>query len=143
MAAISTPVATPGANEVVLRDGSTVHIRATDPSDGPLIAELIDGLSRESRWLRFLGTVNARPAGELLAQHGVGLVALAGSVYAALSPVAARRDRGPGGRRGRRAAGRQRRHVRARRLPLVKASVRHERRPPETAAPGQPSEPAA
>jgi acetate---CoA ligase (ADP-forming) len=39
--------------DVVLRDGSTVHVRPARPSDAPSVEELLKGLSDRSRWLRF------------------------------------------------------------------------------------------
>src|SRR4029453_18139628 len=39
--------------DVVLRDGSTVHVRPARPGDGPAVEELLEGLSDRSRWLRF------------------------------------------------------------------------------------------
>jgi acetyl coenzyme A synthetase (ADP forming)-like protein len=39
--------------DVVLRDGSTVHVRPARPSDAPAVEELLKGLSDRSRWLRF------------------------------------------------------------------------------------------
>ena len=40
--------------DVVLRDGSTVHIRAMQPHDDQALFGLFQSLSEESRWLRFL-----------------------------------------------------------------------------------------
>ncbi|HVD16264.1 MAG TPA: GNAT family N-acetyltransferase [Actinomycetota bacterium] len=39
--------------DVVLRDGSTVHVRPSRPDDAPAVRELLTGLSQESIWLRF------------------------------------------------------------------------------------------
>ena len=39
--------------DVVLRDGSTVHIRPVRPSDEPAVRAFLEGLSRQSRALRF------------------------------------------------------------------------------------------
>jgi RimJ/RimL family protein N-acetyltransferase len=39
--------------DVVLRDGSTVHVRPAKPSDAPAVKLLLTGLSDRSRWLRF------------------------------------------------------------------------------------------
>jgi acetyl coenzyme A synthetase (ADP forming)-like protein len=39
--------------DVVLRDGSTVHVRPSRPDDAPAVRELLAGLSQESIWLRF------------------------------------------------------------------------------------------
>jgi acetyl coenzyme A synthetase (ADP forming)-like protein len=48
--------------DVVLRDGSTLRLRPTSPSDIELLLEFFQGLSTESRYLRFqgAGTVDAR-----------------------------------------------------------------------------------
>jgi acetyl coenzyme A synthetase (ADP forming)-like protein len=45
----------PGHREadVVLRDGSTVHVRPARLTDAPAVEELLKGLSDRSRWLRF------------------------------------------------------------------------------------------
>jgi RimJ/RimL family protein N-acetyltransferase len=45
----------PGSQEadVVLRDGSTVHVRPARPSDARATKLLLTGLSDRSRWLRF------------------------------------------------------------------------------------------
>lgn len=65
--------------DVALRDGSTVHVRATTPADGDAVAALIAGLSSEERWLRFMSSgSDPRVAAEQLLQHGWGLVATAG-----------------------------------------------------------------
>jgi acetyl coenzyme A synthetase (ADP forming)-like protein len=39
--------------DVVLRDGSTARIRPVRPDDAPAVSALFEGLSEESRWLRF------------------------------------------------------------------------------------------
>jgi hypothetical protein len=45
----------PGHREadVVLRDGSTVHVRPARRTDAPEVEQLLLGLSDRSRWLRF------------------------------------------------------------------------------------------
>ncbi|HEX5888913.1 MAG TPA: hypothetical protein VFY61_09425, partial [Pyrinomonadaceae bacterium] len=43
----------PRVGDVVLRDGSTVHIRVMRPEDEAGLCELLNSLSEESRWLRF------------------------------------------------------------------------------------------
>jgi acetate---CoA ligase (ADP-forming) len=45
----------PGHREadVVLRDGSTVHVRPARAGDAPAVEQLLKGLSDRSRWLRF------------------------------------------------------------------------------------------
>jgi hypothetical protein len=40
--------------DVLLRDGSTVHVCPAKPSDAPAVRLLLQGLSDRSRWLRFL-----------------------------------------------------------------------------------------
>lgn len=44
------------AGDVVLRDGTTVHIRSMIPSDEPGLVDLLQSLSPDSRWLRFHST---------------------------------------------------------------------------------------
>src|SRR5438034_6082855 len=39
--------------DLVLRDGSTVHVCPARPSDAPAVRRLLEGLSDRSRWLRF------------------------------------------------------------------------------------------
>src|ERR1044071_653399 len=48
-----TNVNVPRDGDVVLRDGSTVHIRVMRASDEPGLCALLTSLSEESRWLRF------------------------------------------------------------------------------------------
>ena len=45
----------PGSREidVVLRDGSVVHLSPAKPADAPAVGLLLNGLSDRSRWLRF------------------------------------------------------------------------------------------
>ncbi len=43
------------AEDVVLRDGSTLRLRSTAPTDGPALVAFFDRLSPESRYLRFQG----------------------------------------------------------------------------------------
>jgi hypothetical protein len=66
-------------NEIVLRDGSTTHVRSTSSDDADLLRDLLERLSPEARWLRFLGGgVTLGRAAERLTTDGVGLLALAG-----------------------------------------------------------------
>src|SRR5437868_13512761 len=44
---------TPRDGDVVLRDGSTVHIRVMRPEDEKSLCALLNSLSEDSRWLRF------------------------------------------------------------------------------------------
>ena len=83
----------------MLRDGSTVHMRRTSAADGALLAALLDRLSPEALWLRFLGTVAVAAAAERLVTEGTGLVALAGTPSRAVAH-ACLPARGRGSRRG-------------------------------------------
>ena len=70
--------------DVVLRDGSTVRVRAMEPSDDQALLALFQSLSEESRWLRFLSLAKgealaAEARREANLDHTVGLVALSGS----------------------------------------------------------------
>ena len=53
--ALSCPMKPEG--DVVLRDGSTVHVRMMRPGDEPGLLGLFQSLSEESRWLRFFSPV--------------------------------------------------------------------------------------
>ncbi len=66
-------------SDVVLRDGSTVHLRPTAPGDVEGVAGFLRALSEEARWFRFMGSGGdaTRAARELVA-HGTGLLAIAG-----------------------------------------------------------------
>jgi hypothetical protein len=66
-------------SDVVLRDGSTLHLRATGPGDVEGVAGFLRGLSPDARWFRFLGSGPQvdRAARELVGR-GTGLVAVAG-----------------------------------------------------------------
>ena len=71
-------------NDIVLRDGSTVHLRPVTPGDGPLVEELLRGLSPDSLATRFFsGAVDIPRTAELLVQvdgrHAFGLLALQGA----------------------------------------------------------------
>jgi acetate---CoA ligase (ADP-forming) len=72
----------PGSREVdvVLRDGSTVHVGPAKPSDAPAVTLLLNGLSARSRWLRFFSAFPdlakaARWATEVDDDRRYGLVA--------------------------------------------------------------------
>jgi GNAT superfamily N-acetyltransferase len=70
-------------NDVVLRDGSTVHVRPARPDDAPAMERLLEGLSDRSRWLRFFsGFPNleraVRWATDVDYEHRCGLVATTG-----------------------------------------------------------------
>jgi acetate---CoA ligase (ADP-forming) len=76
--------------DVLLRDGATLRLRAPTPSDFDDIKDFYDGLSEESRYMRFHGggrtDIAARAAAEaggvdrvaLIARHGGAVVAVAG-----------------------------------------------------------------
>jgi acetyl coenzyme A synthetase (ADP forming)-like protein len=69
--------------DVVLRDGSTVRIRAMQPSDEQALLTLFQSLSEESRWLRFLSLAKgsalaAEARREANLEHTVGLIACSG-----------------------------------------------------------------
>jgi RimJ/RimL family protein N-acetyltransferase len=72
----------PGSREadVLLRDGSTVHVCPAKPSDAPAVKLLLKGLSDRSRWLRFFSAFPdlaraARWATEVDNDRRYGLVA--------------------------------------------------------------------
>src|SRR6476469_8131623 len=72
--------------DVVLRDGSTLHIRAMRSEDELVLFNLFRSLSDESRWLRFLGATKdstllaeARRETHLDYASTFGLIALSGS----------------------------------------------------------------
>src|SRR5688500_9645180 len=72
------------AADVALRDGSTIHVRPVRHEDEAAIAELLRGLSEESRYLRFFsGGANLERAAEEAARvdhrNRLGLVATAGA----------------------------------------------------------------
>ena len=69
--------------DVVLRDGSTVRVRAMQPDDDKGLPGLLTSLSEESRWLRFFSpTKGAALAAEARREtnldHTFGLLALSG-----------------------------------------------------------------
>jgi RimJ/RimL family protein N-acetyltransferase len=75
----------PGHREadVVLRDGSTVHVRPVRAGDAPAVERLLHGLSDWSRWLRFFSCYPdlaraVRWATEVDYDHRYGLVATTG-----------------------------------------------------------------
>jgi acetyl coenzyme A synthetase (ADP forming)-like protein len=89
--------ATVEASDVVLRDGSTVHVRPTGPGDVEGVATFLRGLSPDARWFRFLGSgPRDDRAARALVEHGTGLVAVAGpeeTVVAHASFIPETRDR--------------------------------------------------
>jgi acetyl coenzyme A synthetase (ADP forming)-like protein len=66
-------------SDVVLRDGSTVHLRPVVPGDADGLAAFLRALSDDARWFRFLsaGVDPGRAAHELVGR-GTGLLAIAG-----------------------------------------------------------------
>jgi acyl-CoA synthetase (NDP forming)/GNAT superfamily N-acetyltransferase len=88
---------TPPPAQVVLRDGSTVCVRPVETTDREGLLSFLEGMSIESRWLRFFtagadlhGT--AKWAAEAASRHGVGLVATTGDpptivAHAAYEPL--------------------------------------------------------
>jgi acyl-CoA synthetase (NDP forming)/RimJ/RimL family protein N-acetyltransferase len=75
--------ATPAPVDVALRDGATVRVRPIAPADERALREFLDGLSVESRWLRFFSAgANLRGAASYMAgltpERGGGLIAVAG-----------------------------------------------------------------
>ncbi|HEX6695560.1 MAG TPA: hypothetical protein VF080_02155, partial [Solirubrobacteraceae bacterium] len=48
--------ATVDGSDVVLRDGSTIHLRPTGSGDAEGVAAFLRGLSPEASWFRFLGS---------------------------------------------------------------------------------------
>ena len=71
--------ATVDDSDVVLRDGSTVHLRTTGRGDVDGVAAFLRGLSPEAWWFRFLGSgPQADHAARALVERGTGLVAVAG-----------------------------------------------------------------
>ena len=78
------PLADPPPVDVALRDGATVRIRASHAEDVAGLESLLEGMSVESRWLRFftagadVGRAAAMMAG-LAPENGRGLIALTGT----------------------------------------------------------------
>jgi acetyl coenzyme A synthetase (ADP forming)-like protein len=69
--------------DVVLHDGSTVHVRPVRESDRPAVHEFLLGISRESIGFRFFGAANLNWATDWMVQvdyvSSYGLIALSGS----------------------------------------------------------------
>src|SRR5215510_68366 len=71
------------ADDVVLKDGSTVHVRAMRPEDDQALLALFQSLSEESIWLRFYSLLKgaalaAEAHREANLDHALGLLALSG-----------------------------------------------------------------
>src|ERR1043165_6171548 len=69
--------------DVVLRDGSTIHIRVMTQADEAGLYALLNSLSEESRWLRFYCLQNsaglaAEAHREANLDHAFGLIACSG-----------------------------------------------------------------
>src|SRR5215467_13804736 len=76
-------LATRRDGDVVLRDGSTVHIRVMTRADEAGLCSLLTSLSEESRWLRFYCAQNsaglaAEAHREVNLDHAFGLIACSG-----------------------------------------------------------------
>src|SRR5689334_17479054 len=76
-------LAGPRGGDVVLRDGSTIHIRVMTQADEAGLCLLLTSLSEESRWLRFYCLQNsaglaAEAHREANLDHAFGLIACSG-----------------------------------------------------------------
>ena len=68
--------------DIVLRDGSTVHVRPICGDDLPAVRAFLAGLSEESRWFRFFSAainVERAAAAAVDAQGGLSLIVLTGA----------------------------------------------------------------
>jgi acetate---CoA ligase (ADP-forming) len=68
--------------DIVLRDGSTVHVRPVCGDDLPAVRAFLAGLSEESRWFRFFSAainVERAAAAAVDAQGGLSLIVLTGA----------------------------------------------------------------
>src|SRR6185295_7151760 len=77
------PTLDPATVDVALRDGATVTVRALVSEDEPELCSFLDGLSVESRWLRFFSAgADLHQAATYMTAlepgQGRGLVAVAG-----------------------------------------------------------------
>ena len=73
----------PGGVEILLRDGSTVHVRSVRPEDRAALEQFFESLSERSRYLRFFSAAaNLEAVAQLAAETGehggFGLVATRG-----------------------------------------------------------------
>jgi hypothetical protein len=69
--------------DVVLRDGSTVHVRLLCPDDEPKLIALLQSLSEEQRWFRFFSPTKDSALAieahrEVTLDQSFGLIALSG-----------------------------------------------------------------
>jgi acetate---CoA ligase (ADP-forming) len=83
--------------DVALRDGATVRVRPAGPDDRGALREFLDGLSIESRWLRFFTAgADVHRAADFMAgldpERGRGLMALAGDPERIVAHAAYVRD---------------------------------------------------
>jgi acetate---CoA ligase (ADP-forming) len=77
----ASPLDAPGV-DVALRDGSTVRMRSTRADDYDAVRSFLEGLSDESRWLRFFGAgPNLDDAASVAVKgpHSVSLVGVTGA----------------------------------------------------------------
>jgi acetyl coenzyme A synthetase (ADP forming)-like protein len=86
--------------DVALRDGATVRVRPLRPGDEPGLCALLDGLSVESRWLRFFSAgADLHRAASYMASlepdRGRGLVAVAGDPERIVAHAAYIRETSP------------------------------------------------
>ncbi len=65
--------------DVALRDGSTIALRAMRRSDAHELGELFDAMDPQSRWLRFMGQTDGQQTAAILAKSGTGVVAVTGT----------------------------------------------------------------
>ncbi len=86
MTAAAAPYPSGRETDVVLRDGSTVHVRPIRPDDEARLLELLRGLSEEARAQRFFGTTSDSALAAYAARAVVvdyvrrfGLIAIAGA----------------------------------------------------------------
>jgi hypothetical protein len=61
-------------NEIVLRDGSTAHVRTTSPDDAELLRDLLERLSPDALWLRFLRAGVSSPIATVFAHVAYGAI---------------------------------------------------------------------
>ena len=68
--------------EIVLRDGSTVHVRPSTTEDVPRLRAFLESLSVESRWFRFFSAgvdLDAAARSAAASDDGLALIALRGA----------------------------------------------------------------
>jgi hypothetical protein len=65
--------------DIVLRDGSTVHVRPSTTEDVPRLRAFLAALSEQARWFRFFSAgvnLDAAAAGAAAPRDGLALIAL-------------------------------------------------------------------